>query len=70
VRPLLYTRLRLGEFDPEDMNPYNAIDMSVVQSDAHRDLALQAAIKSFVLLKNDANVLPLQAPIGKIAVRL
>ena len=25
VRPMMYTRLRLGEFDPEEMNPYNTI---------------------------------------------
>ena len=31
VKPLFATRIRLGEFDPENMNPYNRIDMDVVQ---------------------------------------
>ncbi|XP_072276006.1 uncharacterized protein [Pyxicephalus adspersus] len=59
VYPLFYTRMRLGEFDPPDMNPYNALNLSSVQSQEHRDLALEAAIKSFVLLKNIKNTLPL-----------
>ncbi|XP_068125171.1 uncharacterized protein [Hyperolius riggenbachi] len=57
--PLFYTRMRLGEFDPPDMNPYSALDLSIVQSQEHRDLAVEAAVKSFVLLKNLKNTLPL-----------
>ena len=68
VWPLMYTRMRLGEFDPEEMNPYNAIDMSYVQSAAHRELALQAAMKTFVLLKNDQGLLPLKQVYNKLAV--
>lgn len=59
VRPLFYTRMRLGEFDPLDMNPYNAFNLSLVQSEAHRNLSLEAAAKSFVLLKNTESTLPL-----------
>ncbi|KAK6170932.1 hypothetical protein SNE40_019211 [Patella caerulea] len=58
VKPLFYTRMRLGEFDPPDMNPYNYINTSVIEEQAHRDLAVEAAMKSFVLLKNDG-LLPL-----------
>nr|XP_033812480.1 probable beta-D-xylosidase 5 isoform X2 [Geotrypetes seraphini]XP_033812481.1 probable beta-D-xylosidase 5 isoform X2 [Geotrypetes seraphini]XP_033812482.1 probable beta-D-xylosidase 5 isoform X2 [Geotrypetes seraphini]XP_033812483.1 probable beta-D-xylosidase 5 isoform X2 [Geotrypetes seraphini] len=58
VKPLFYTRMRLGEFDPPDMNPYNAYDQSLVQSEEHQKLSLKAAIKSFVLLKNLENILP------------
>ncbi|XP_070805536.1 uncharacterized protein [Pituophis catenifer annectens] len=58
VRPLFLTRLRLGEFDPPAMNPYNALGVEVVQSEAHRSLALQAALQSFVLLKNRNEMLP------------
>ncbi|XP_074832174.1 uncharacterized protein LOC142001137 isoform X2 [Carettochelys insculpta] len=61
VRPLFYTRLRLGEFDPPALNPYSALDLSAVQSRAHRALALQAALQSFVLLKNERGTLPLHA---------
>lgn len=70
VWPLMYTRMRLGEFDPEEMNPYNAINMSYVQSAAHRELALQAAMKTFVLLKNDGNLLPLKQVYNKLAVSI
>lgn len=58
VKPLFYTRMRLGEFDPPDMNPYNAYDQSLVQSEEHRELSLEAAIQSFVLLKNLHDTLP------------
>ncbi|NWQ60713.1 XYL2 arabinofuranosidase, partial [Neopipo cinnamomea] len=61
VRPLFYTRMRLGEFDPPDLNPYSALDLSVVQSPEHRNLSLEAAVKSFVLLKNTRGTLPLRA---------
>ncbi|CAF1187757.1 unnamed protein product [Didymodactylos carnosus] len=59
IQPLIYTRMRLGEFDPMEMNSYNQISMNIIQSDEHRKLALTAAIQSFVLLKNDRNVLPI-----------
>uniref|UniRef100_A0ABM5ES04 Fibronectin type III-like domain-containing protein n=1 Tax=Pogona vitticeps TaxID=103695 RepID=A0ABM5ES04_9SAUR len=61
VRPLFRTRMRLGEFDPPAMNPYNALGPGDVQNDAHHQLALQAAIQSFVLLKNRNGALPLRA---------
>lgn len=62
VRPLFRTRLRLGEFDPPTMNPYNALGLEDVQTEAHRQLALEAAIQSLVLLKNQRGMLPLKAP--------
>ncbi|KYO47973.1 MAP7 domain-containing protein 1 isoform A [Alligator mississippiensis] len=71
VRPLFYTRLRLGEFDPPEMNPYRALGMDTVQSPAHQALALEAAIKTLVLLKNAEDTLPLRAQDlagGRIAV--
>ncbi|KAL7980553.1 hypothetical protein Chor_001707 [Crotalus horridus] len=58
VRPLFLTRLRLGEFDPPAMNPYNALGAEVIQSKAHHSLALKAALQSFVLLKNRNEMLP------------
>lgn len=69
VYPLMYTRLRLGEFDPEAMNQYNSIGMDVVQSLEHRQLALRAASMSFVLLKNTNKLLPIKTTLKKIAVR-
>ncbi|XP_029426858.1 probable beta-D-xylosidase 5 [Rhinatrema bivittatum] len=59
VSPLFYTRMRLGEFDPPDMNPYSTFDQSLVQSQEHRSLSLDAATQSFVLLKNLRRALPL-----------
>ncbi|KAH9492162.1 Beta-D-xylosidase 1 [Bulinus truncatus] len=60
VKPLFYTRMRLGEFDPPDNNPYAQLDSSVAESPDHQSLALKAAMKSFVLLKNRNKMLPLQ----------
>lgn len=62
-------RFRLGEFDPEEGNPYAAIDDSVILSKAHSDLSLEAAKESIVLLKNDHAALPLSASaLSKVAV--
>ena len=68
VKPLMYTRMRLGDFDPPDMNLYSKIDMSVVLSPAHRDLAIQAASMSFVLLKNLNGFLPIKKHFQHLAV--
>ena len=70
IRPLFYTRLRLGEFDPEEMNPYNNISPDVIQSADHRQLATHAAMMSFVLLKNDKNILPLKDNFKHVAVSI
>ena len=61
--------MRLGEFDPPSMNPYSQLNLSVVQSQEHRDLAVYAAMQSFVLLKNDG-VLPLKSTFKTVAVSL
>lgn len=58
VSLLFMARMRTGEFDPPNMNPYNLLNMSVVDSPAHRALAVDFATQSFVLLKN-TGVLPL-----------
>ncbi|KAK7100470.1 uncharacterized protein [Littorina saxatilis] len=60
VRPIFYARMRLGEFDPPEGNPYRQYDVNeVVESAEHRALAVEAALKTFVLLKNN-EVLPLK----------
>ncbi|XP_053124859.1 uncharacterized protein LOC128333399 [Hemicordylus capensis] len=68
VRPLFRTRMRLGEFDPLAMNPYNLLGPDDVQTKAHQQLALDAAISSFVLLKNIRGTLPLKAQGKSFAV--
>ncbi len=49
---LLRARFQLGMFDPPELVPFASTPMSVVGSDRHRALALSAARKSIVLLKN------------------
>jgi beta-glucosidase len=57
---LFAARYRLGEWGDGE-NRYASIGMDQVDSAAHRKLALQAALESVVLLKNERNVLPLRA---------
>ncbi|MFC4302923.1 glycoside hydrolase family 3 C-terminal domain-containing protein [Cohnella boryungensis] len=54
-------RFRLGEFDPDERNPYSLIDESVILKPDHIALSLEAVRKSIVLLKNEGNALPLKA---------
>jgi beta-glucosidase len=67
VARLFTARIRLGMFDPPDQVPFNKILMSAVDSAAHRQLALQAARESIVLLQNRSNLLPLHH-VARIAV--
>ncbi|MEI6142309.1 MAG: glycoside hydrolase family 3 C-terminal domain-containing protein [Mariniphaga sp.] len=59
VRRLFKARFMLGMFDPNDQVPYNKIPFSVVGSEKHLQLSLEAAEKSLVLLKNNG-ILPLK----------
>lgn len=54
----LKTRFVLGMFDDAKSNPYRAIKPDVINNEAKKELALESAQKSIVLLKND-NALPL-----------
>jgi beta-glucosidase len=65
---LFVARFKLGMFDPPERVPYASIPISVNDSSEHRKVALEAARKSIVLLKNDRDVLPLKASVRKIAV--
>jgi beta-glucosidase len=68
VRRLFRARFRLGMFDPPERVPYASIPLNVVDSTAHRSLALEAARQSLVLLKNDDGILPLSKNFKRIAV--
>ena len=63
LRRLLIARFELGDLDPDDLNPWTKIPESVVACDAHKQLALEMARKSIVLLKNNG-VLPLSEEPG------
>ncbi len=67
LKRLLRARFKLGMFDPPEMVKYAQIPYSVNDSPAHRELALEAARKSIVLLKND-HVLPLSKSLKTVAV--
>ena len=68
ISRLFRARFQLGMFDPPSMVPFASIPFSVVGSVAHRALALEAARKSIVLLKNEDRILPLPHTPGTIAV--
>lgn len=55
---VLMARMRLGLFDDLSLNPYNRLLPGVVGSEAHKELALESARQSIVLLKNAKNTLP------------
>jgi beta-glucosidase len=65
---LLRTRFKLGMFDETGTGTYAKLDRTVINSEKHRKLALAAACKSIVLLKNTGNLLPLDASPKKILV--
>ncbi len=60
-------RMRLGEFDPKGIVPYAKIRPEIINDPFHNELALEVAVKSPVLLKNEAaqnsgeKVLPLRS---------
>ncbi|MCC8145418.1 MAG: glycoside hydrolase family 3 C-terminal domain-containing protein [Bacteroidales bacterium] len=67
VRDVLRIKFLLGLFD----NPYKGDKTEVekiVHNPEHQEIAMQAAIQSFVLLKNENNLLLLSKNLKKIAV--
>ena len=64
---LLRTRFKLGMFDDEGKNPYAAISPEVINSLKNRKIALEAAQKSIVMLKNNG-ALPLKNDIGYLFI--
>ena len=67
LKRLLIARFELGDLDPDELNPWTKIPDSVVACDAHKQLALDMARKSIVLLKNNG-VLPLNADISHSSI--
>lgn len=56
---VLRARFKLGLFDDPSLNPYTSIPPSVIGNPEHKQLALETARQSIVLLKNANNILPL-----------
>ena len=68
LKRLFAARMRLGMFDPPDAVPYAKTPLSEIDSEPHRQLALQTSRESLVLLKNSGNLLPLTKTYKTIAV--
>jgi len=60
VGRLLMARMKLGMFDPPQLVPYSNIPINKLEAPEHRQMALQVACESIVLLKNEKNILPLK----------
>lgn len=56
---LLTTRMKLGLFDDPEKVPYSRITYAENDTKEHRELNFTASRKSFVLLKNENHLLPL-----------
>lgn len=63
VRNILRTKIIAGMLDN-----YPRGDLSVANSLAHREISLEGARKSIILLKNSDKILPVSKSIGKIAL--
>ena len=59
LRYVLMTRMKLGCFDPDELVPLAQAPISKVHCAEHRAIALEAARKAIVVLKNDG-ILPLK----------
>ncbi len=68
LKRLMTARMQLGMFDPAAEVKFAQIPYETVNSPAHKALALDAARKSIVLLKNENKTLPLDKNLRKIAV--
>jgi beta-glucosidase len=68
LKRLFVARMELGMFDPPDRVPFSKIPISENDSEEHRKLALEAARKSIVLLKNENQTLPVRTTVKRIAV--
>ena len=68
VERLMLARMKLGMFDPDEMNPWSSLPLDEVAGTAHKKVAAEMARKTMVLLKNEQASLPLGRDLGKVAV--
>lgn len=66
VKRILYAKFKLGLFENPYVDPEEALRVN--DSREHRELALEAAQKAIVLLKNENGALPLRKGLKSIAV--
>ena len=67
LRRILRSRIELGMFDPQEMDPWKDLGADDISSPAHTALAHKAADEAMVLLKNNG-ILPLSKDTKKIAI--
>jgi beta-glucosidase len=65
---VLIGRFDLGDFDDDSLVPWAQIPASVLNNEKHRQLALDMALQTMTLLRNENNILPLSKSSKKIAV--
>lgn len=69
VTRLFVTRMKLGMFDDPEHVPYSNIPYELNSCKEHTDFSVEVAKKTMVLLKNEANLLPLaRSKLKSIAV--
>ncbi len=66
VKRVFAARFKLGMFDPPEMVPFS--NLKEFDTKHNREVALDAARKSIVLLKNSNNFLPLKKDVKTVAV--
>lgn len=66
VRRVLRIKFKTGTFDEPFADPAHVLQ--IVQSDKHKQIALDAARKAMTLLRNENNMLPLSKNVKSIAV--
>jgi beta-glucosidase len=65
---VLIGRFDLGDFDDDSLVPWAQIPASILNNEKHRQLALDMALQTMTLLRNENNSLPLSKSSKKIAV--
>ncbi len=68
LRRILRGWFELGMLDPVERVPWSKLSPDIVDSEAHRQLALRVARESMTLLKNNNGLLPLSKDLKKVAV--
>lgn len=69
LKNIFRIRFRLGQFDPDELNPYSKLSEDEICSPDHAVLAQQAAKESIVLLRNRHKLLPLmEDKLNRVAV--